>query len=75
VLSPDDGTENYKADATWWIRPGLADESWVSFESYAQPGKYMGRMFGVMALVDLASITSDSARADATFLEEREAEN
>lgn len=72
VLAPYDGTENYAADATWWLQPGLADETWISFESYAQPGKFMGRQFGVMALVDPATLTTDSARADATFLEEHD---
>jgi len=71
VLTPDDGTENFAADATWWIRPGLADEAWISFESYARPGSYIGKKFGVMALVALNEITTDVAREDATFLEER----
>ncbi|MBI5960818.1 MAG: family 43 glycosylhydrolase [Chloroflexi bacterium] len=71
VLTPDDGTESFEADSTWWIRPGLADSTWISFESYSQPGKVIGKLFNVMALVAQADITTDRAREDATFLEER----
>jgi GH43 family beta-xylosidase len=71
ILSPYDGTESFDSDATWWLRPGLADESWTSFESYNQPDSYMGKMFGVMALVELAALNTDIAREDATFLEEQ----
>jgi non-reducing end alpha-L-arabinofuranosidase len=28
-------------DSTWWVRPGLADSSCVSFESYNYPGDYL----------------------------------
>lgn len=69
VLTPDDGTDSFAGDATWWITPGIADDDWISFESYSQPGKVIGRLFGVVALVDRASITTDGARKDATFLE------
>jgi GH43 family beta-xylosidase len=71
VFSLDDGTESFEADATWWMRPGLADENWISFESYNQPGSYIGKMFGVMALVAVTDATSGAAREDATFLEEQ----
>jgi hypothetical protein len=30
-----------KADATWIVRRGLADNSCVSFESYNYPGDYL----------------------------------
>jgi GH43 family beta-xylosidase len=69
VLTPDDGTDSFAGDATWWITPGIADDDWISFESYSQPGKVIGRLFGVVAVVDRASITTDGARKDATFLE------
>jgi hypothetical protein len=75
LLTPDDGTEGFQADATWWIRPGQADSSWISFESYSQPGKYISRMLGVMALVEMKDTTTDREREDATFLEERAAGN
>jgi GH43 family beta-xylosidase len=73
LLTPDDGTESYPADATWWVRPGRADGGWISFESYSQPGKYISQMMGVVALVEMTDSTPDRAREDATFLEEREA--
>ncbi|MEP7294478.1 MAG: family 43 glycosylhydrolase, partial [Chloroflexota bacterium] len=34
TLALDDGSDEFKANATWWIRPGLADPTWISFESY-----------------------------------------
>ncbi len=72
VLSADDGSDSFPADATWWIRPGLADSDWISLESYSQPDHYIGERFGVTALVPLDTITTETARADATFLEEHE---
>lgn len=69
VFSLNDGSETFSAEATWWVRPGLADESWISFESYDQPGRYIGKMFGVMALIPLTDSTTDTAREDATFLQ------
>ncbi len=71
VLQPDDGTEGYNADATWWIRPGKADSSWISFESYAQPEKYISQRMGSTALMELNGSAPVRAREDATFLEER----
>lgn len=70
-LDANDGTENFPADATWWLRPGLADSDWTSFESYSRPGHYIGQRFGVTALVTLDTLTTDRARGDATFTEER----
>ncbi|HUN05931.1 MAG TPA: family 43 glycosylhydrolase [Aggregatilineales bacterium] len=67
VFAPNDGSAEFAAAATWWRRPGLADPNWTSFESYSQPGKYIGQQFGVMALVDQAAISTNRARADATF--------
>lgn len=71
ILAPDDGSAGYAAAATWWLRPGLADPEWVSFEAHDQPGRYIGRQFGVMALVAITDDTPETAREDATFLEER----
>ncbi len=70
VLSPDDGSDSYNADATWWSRPGLADPTAVSFESYNHPGSFIGRKFNVMALVAVSTMTRNSMKADATFIEE-----
>jgi hypothetical protein len=66
-LSPDDRSDSFAADATWWIRPGLADESLISIESYSVPGSYIGQMFGVMALVPITDTSPTRAREDATF--------
>jgi hypothetical protein len=72
VFQANDGSDSFKGDATWWIRPGLADSSWIAFESYTQPGSYIGKKFGIMALVKLTEMTTAAAREDATFLEEHE---
>lgn len=67
----NDGSETFAADATWWIRPGLADSAWISFEAYNQPGYYLGQQFGVMALVQAGDRMADIMREGATFLEVR----
>lgn len=71
LFAPYDGTQAFADRATWWIRPGLADADWISFEAYDQPGYVIGRQFGVMALVQASDKMSDLMRKDATFLEER----
>lgn len=75
VLNPDDGTESYQADATWWIRPGLANEEWNSFESYSEPGKVISQVMGVVALAEITDTVSDRVREAGTFLVEREPGN
>jgi hypothetical protein len=37
----DNGTDAMKQDATFWVRPGLASTSCVSFESRNFPGRYL----------------------------------
>jgi hypothetical protein len=37
----DNGTSGMKQDATFWVRPGLASGSCVSFESRNFPGRYL----------------------------------
>jgi hypothetical protein len=71
VFSANDGSAEFAGDATWRIVPGLADETWITFESYNLPGRYIGRMFGVSALFEITESTTDVAREDATFLEVR----
>jgi GH43 family beta-xylosidase len=71
ILAANDGSAEFAESATWHIRPGLADESWISFEAYDQSGYYIGQQFGVLALVQLTESMPDSAREDATFLEEK----
>lgn len=72
VFAVSDGTAEFDQAATWWLRPGLADESGISFESWNRAGSYIGRQFGVMALIEFTDSTSDAAREDATFFEERQ---
>jgi hypothetical protein len=71
TLSVNDGSEAFAESATWWVRPGLADESASSFEAFSQPESYIGQRFGLMALVKLADMKNDTAKADATFIEEQ----
>ncbi len=71
VFASNDGSEEFAEDATWQIRPGLADDAWISFESYNQPGMYLGRQFGVMALVALNEASPLTMLEDATFFEEK----
>jgi GH43 family beta-xylosidase len=66
----NDRSEGFVEDATWWIRPGLADRAWISFEAYNQPGMYIGRKLGILALVALTAESPRTAREDATFIEE-----
>jgi GH43 family beta-xylosidase len=70
VLGPHDRSESFEADATWHIRPGLADEEWVSLESYNRPGSYIGRRFGITALVEVSDTSPPAMLEDATFFEE-----
>jgi GH43 family beta-xylosidase len=67
VLSANDSTETFRGESTWWVRSGLADETMVSFESYDQPGRYIGQMMGVMALVEITDASPQRMREDATF--------
>ncbi|SDQ56494.1 glycoside hydrolase family 43 protein [Thermostaphylospora chromogena] len=64
VLAPNDGTEIFKADATFRPVAGLADSSWTSFRSYNYPDRYI-RHYDY--LVRLDPITDAQGRADATF--------
>ena len=68
-LSQNDQTALMAEDATWRVRPGLADSSQVSFESYNIAGNYMRHMDGVL---HITGISSDLDRADATFREIRQ---
>jgi GH43 family beta-xylosidase len=70
VMSPNDGTESFEGDVTWWIRTGLADESMITFESYNQAGHYIGQMMGVLALVEVTDSSTQRVREDATFVQE-----
>ena len=54
----------------WWLRPGLADETWSSFESFAKPGSFLGKKFNIVALT--TDVTTPISVEDATFMIERE---
>lgn len=71
LLSAYDGSETFAADSTGWIRPGLSDLEWISFEAYARPEHYIGQMFGVVALSPINESSPARARNDATFREVR----
>ena len=67
ILSSNDESESFNADATWYLRPGLVDESAISLESYALPGHFIGKRFGITALIEEASMKNDLERKNATF--------
>jgi GH43 family beta-xylosidase len=72
VLTPDDRSESFEADATWHIQPGLADNGGTSFESYNRPGSYIGQRFGITALVEITDASPARMLEDATFFEVRD---
>jgi hypothetical protein len=63
-LNPDDGTDLFKADATFKKVAGLADSSWSSFQSYNFPDRYI-RHHNFYLLLDPISTVED--KLDATF--------
>ncbi len=71
VMSADDGSESFAGDATWWVRPGWAESSALSFESFNQAAQYIGQTFGVLALTPITDKSPKRAHEDATFIEER----
>ena len=64
-LDPGEGSDLYHHDATFVVRPGLADPSAVSFESVNFPGRFL-RHRGAELFLDPADGTAGFA-ADATF--------
>lgn len=63
-LDANDGTDTFKADATWWKRTGLADATGVSFESYNFSGRYLRHRD---SLLYSEAVTADVGQKDATF--------
>ncbi len=55
----------YAADATWIVRPGLANDSLISFESFNFPGRFMRHRNGELFNEGIAG---DFAKNDATFI-------
>ncbi len=41
VLEPFQDDQQYKEDATFYLRPGLGNGGWASFESVCHPGYYL----------------------------------
>lgn len=64
VLAPDDGSAIFAADATFRQVPGLANSSWISFQSYNYPDRHIRHL---NYLLRLDPITDAVGRNDATF--------
>jgi GH43 family beta-xylosidase len=60
----NDGTAQFRSDASFTRRAGLADTAGVSFESVNLPGQYL-RHYNYLLAVQ--SVPDTTARADATF--------
>lgn len=65
-LDPNDGTDLFKSDATFWKRAGVYDASRTSFESFNYPGNYIRHR---NSLLYSEPLSSDLDRSDATFRE------
>ncbi|GGZ95942.1 hypothetical protein GCM10010344_75300 [Streptomyces bluensis] len=63
-VEKDDGTAQFRGDASFTARAGLADSAGVSYESYNYPGRYI-RHYDYLLGVQALSTATD--RADATF--------
>ncbi|MER6013269.1 family 43 glycosylhydrolase [Streptomyces bluensis] len=63
-VEKDDGTAQFRGDASFTARAGLADSAGVSYESYTYPGRYI-RHYDYLLGVQALSTATD--RADATF--------
>ena len=60
----NDGTAQFRSDASFTRRAGVADPAGVSFESVNLPGQYL-RHYNY--LITVQSVPDTTARADATF--------
>ncbi|MDF2454754.1 MAG: Alpha-L-arabinofuranosidase precursor [Cytophagaceae bacterium] len=61
---PHNGSATFREEATFYIRPGLADASKVSFESYNHPGQYLRHR---NYLLYIESVSAGTGFKDATF--------
>ncbi|WP_232537749.1 glycoside hydrolase family 43 protein [Cystobacter fuscus] len=66
VLARDDGTDQFKQDATFRDVAGLANPAWTSYQSYNVPGSYI-RHYDYTLRID--PINSSTGQSDATFKE------
>jgi GxGYxYP putative glycoside hydrolase C-terminal domain/GxGYxY sequence motif in domain of unknown function N-terminal/Alpha-L-arabinofuranosidase B (ABFB) domain/PA14 domain/Bacterial Ig domain/Ricin-type beta-trefoil lectin domain-like/Glycosyl hydrolases family 2/Glycosyl hydrolases family 2, sugar binding domain/Secretion system C-terminal sorting domain/Glycosyl hydrolases family 2, TIM barrel domain len=64
ILSVNDGGQQLKADATFYMRPGLSNAALASFESYNFPGRFIRHNNSVLYS---DPITDQLGRDDATF--------
>lgn len=64
VLEKDDGTSQFKQDATFKKVAGLKDSSWTSFQSYNYPTMYIRHSAFELKL---QTISTDQDKQDATF--------
>lgn len=70
VLAKHNGTAAFRNEATFNKVPGLADSSWVSFQSIADPAKYIRQSDAAGSALRLDSYSGASSltdRRDATF--------
>ena len=64
-LEPSDGSEKFKAGATFMQVQGLAESSWSSFRSCQYPDKFI-KLDGIYLRV--SDVKGESDKTDATFL-------
>ncbi len=67
VLTANDDTSTFKADATFYKESGFADSTWTSFKSYGYPTMYIRHSNYVLKLSTITSGSSTTEKQDATF--------
>ena len=61
-----DGTDDFKAAATWWQKPGLASADDLSFETFSKPDAYL---ISVNGFLNVKTPATDIEKAAATFIQ------
>ncbi|GLY00492.1 MULTISPECIES: glycoside hydrolase family 43 protein [Actinoplanes] len=67
VLSANDGTSTFNADATFRRVAGWADSTWTSFQSYNYPDRYLRHSAYVLRIDPITSASAATDKQDATF--------
>ncbi len=67
VLSANDGSSTFNADATFYKASGFADASWTSFRSYNYPDRYLRHSNYVLRIDPITSSSATTDKQDATF--------
>jgi hypothetical protein len=67
VLATNDGSAQFRADATFTRVAGLADPNWTSLRSYNVPDRYLRHYNYVLRLDVLSSSSATVDKQDATF--------